>query len=159
MGGLCSPLITQRRLSNSVFRCLTDWIAASLDKTAFHINIHKFIALIINAFFMMMYFTNLHRQGSPILTNIDGWIFLLEADNTSVLIWMYKLSCMQESHIVNLCHLFYHIILYFNTLFPSHFDGKHTTIILNLEADTLSCPQDHPTYEQIFQPYPEMASL
>ena len=32
-------------------------------------------------------------------------------------------------------------------------------VILNLEADALSRPQDHPTYEQIFQRYLDMASL
>ena len=44
---------------------------------------------------MMMSFTNLHRQGIPILPDIGGWIFLLEADNISALSWMYRLSCMQ----------------------------------------------------------------
>ena len=108
---------------------------------------------------MMMSFTNLHRQGSPTLPNIDGCIFLLESENTYTLIWMYRLSCMQESHIVKLFHVFSHILLYFNTTFPSCFDGQHIAGILNVEADTLSCHQDQPTYEKISQLYPDMASL
>ena len=72
---------------------------------------------------------------------------------------MSRLSCMQESHIVNLCHLFYHIIFYFNTMFPSRFYGQHISGILNTEADALYRPQDHPTYDQIFHRYPRMESL
>ena len=154
MGGLCSLLLKQLRLSNSDLICLPDWRAAYPDKPNFHINIHNFIDIVINAFFMMIYFTNLHLQGSIILPNIDGWIFLLEADNTSALIWMSRLYFMQESNIVNLCHLFSHIVLYFNAMFPSRFYGQHIAVILNVEADTLSCPQYHPTYNQIFQHYP-----
>ena len=60
---------------------------------------------------------------------------------------------------MNLYNIFSHIILCFNTMFLSHFDGQHTTEILNVEAGALSCPQDHPIYELIFQSYPEMASL
>ena len=111
MGGLCSLLLMQLRLSNSDLICLPDLRAASPDKPNFHINIHDFIALIINAFFMMISFTNLHLQGSIILTNLDGWISLLEADNTSALIWMSILFLMQESNIVNLFQLFSHIVL------------------------------------------------
>ena len=96
MGGLCSPLIMQRRLSNSVLRCIPEWRAVSLDETAFLINIHKFIALIINSLFVIMYFTNLHCQCSTILPNLNGWIFLLEADKTSALSWISRLSCMQN---------------------------------------------------------------
>ena len=66
---------------------------------------------------------------------------------------------MQESHIVNLCHILTHIVFYFNTILQSRFNGKHITGILNVEAEVLSCSQDHPTSEQIFQFYPDMASL
>ena len=71
MGFLFFPMIMQWRLSNSVFRCSPEWKSASLAETAFHININELIALIINDFFMMTSFTNLHRQGSKILPNID----------------------------------------------------------------------------------------
>ena len=60
---------------------------------------------------------------------------------------------------MNLCHLFSHIVFYFNTMFPSHFNIQHIVIILNAEADDLYRPQYQPTYEQISQSYPEMASL
>ena len=106
-----------------------------------------------------MSFTNLHHQGNQILPNPDGWTFHLEAENTSALIWMSILSRMQESNMVNLCHLLSHIVLYFNTMFPSQFTIHHIAVILNVEADTLSCHQDHSTYEKIFQHYPEMAYL
>ena len=149
-------MILQYRPSNSVFTCLTKWRVTSPD---FHVNIYEFIALIINVFFMMMSVTNLLRQGSPILPNLDRWIFLLEADNTSSLYWISRLSHMREYHIVNICHLFSHIIFYFNTMFPPRFDVHHIVGIVNVEADALSCPQDHPTYERIFQNCPEMASL
>ena len=72
--------------------------------------IHEFIALIINASFMMMSFTILHRQGISNLPNLGGWIFLLDAYNTSALNWMSRISRMRESHIVNLCQLFSHIV-------------------------------------------------
>ena len=96
MGGLWYPLLKQWRLSNSVLRCIPEWRAVSLDETAFLINIHKFIALIINSLFVIMYFTNLHCQCSTILPNLNGWIFLLEADKTSALSWIARLSCMQN---------------------------------------------------------------
>ena len=64
---------------------------------------------------------------------------------------MSRLSRMQESYIVNLCHLFSHILFSFNTMFPSPFDSQNIAVILNVEADALSRPQYHPTYEQIFQ--------
>ena len=159
MGGLYYPLIMQWRLSNSVLICLPEWRAASPDNPNFHINIHKFISLIINYFFMIMSFTNLHCQGSSILPDLEGWILLLEVDNTSTLSYMSILSCMQEYYIVNLCHLFSHIVLYLNTIFPPRFNGQHISGILNVEADALSCYQDHPTYEQIFQNFPRMTSL
>ena len=95
MGGLCLPLLIQWRLSNSVFRCLPEWQSSSPDKPSVHINIRDLIALVNNAFFIMMSFTDLHCQGSPILTDIDRWIFLLEADNMSTLSWMSILSLMQ----------------------------------------------------------------
>ena len=147
MGGLCFPLIIQLSLSNSVFRCLPDWRAASPYNPVFHIKIHQFIALIINDFFMMIYFTDFHHQGSPIITDLDGLIFLLEAGNTSALSCMSRISCMQESHIVNLCHLFSHIVLYFNTMFPYRFDGQIMAGVLKVEADALSCPHYHPIYK------------
>ena len=99
----------------------------------------------------MISFSNLHLQGSPILPDLDGWIFLLEAENKSTLSWMSRLSRMREFHIMNLCHFFLHIVLYFNAMFPSRFYGQHIAVILNVEADTLSCPQYHPTYNKIFQ--------
>ena len=159
MGVLCLLLIMQWRLSNSFFRCLPDWQASSPDEPDLHINIHNFIALVINDLFMVMSFTNLHCQVSTILPDIDGWILLLEADNMSALIWMYRLYLMQEYQTVNLCHLFYHIIFYFNTMFPSRFDSQHIAGILDVEVDALSRPQDHPIYEKIFHRYPDMESL
>ena len=132
MWGLCLPLFMQWRLSNLVSGCIPEWKAASPDEPAFHSNIHEFIALSINDFFMMMPFTNLHYQCSPILTNLDGWIFLLEADNTSALIWVSRLSRMQEYHIVKLCYLLSHIEFYLNTMFPSRFYGQHIAGILNV---------------------------
>ena len=159
MGGLCFPLLMQWRLYNSVLICLPDWPAASPEKPAFHINIHEFIALIINTLFMILSFTNFHRQGSPIPPNIDGWIFLLEADNMFALIQMSRICCIQKYHIVNLCHLLYHILFYFNTMLTSCFDGQCIAVILNVESDTPSCPQYQSTYKQIFQSYPEIASL
>ena len=72
-----------------------------------------------------MSFTNIHHQVSPILPNIDGWILLLDAENASAIIWMYRLSHIRESHIMNICQLFYHIVFYFKTIFPSRFDGQH----------------------------------
>ena len=108
MGVLYFPLILQYKLYNSLFRCLLEWTATSLDKPDFRINIHKVISLIINDFSMIMSFTNLRRQGSPILADLDRWIFLLEVDNTSAIICMSRLSHMQESHIMNLCRLFSH---------------------------------------------------
>ena len=146
MGGLWFPLLMQWRIFKKVFRCIPDWRSAFPDQTAFHINIHEFIALITNNFFMMMSFTNLYRQGSPVLPNINRWIFLLEADNTSALSWMYRISCMWESHIVNFCHLFYHIVFCFNTIVPSCFDCQHIAGILNVEAEDLYFPQYHPAY-------------
>ena len=85
MGGLYFPMLMQWRIYNSVFICLPDWQAISPDDTAFHINIQNFIALSINYFFMIIYVTNIHRHGSPILPDLDGWIFLLEAENMSTL--------------------------------------------------------------------------
>ena len=141
MGGLCFPLLIQWRLFNSVFRCLPEWRAAPPNKPSFYINIHDLIALIVNNFFMMISFTNLHYQGSPILTNIDLWIFLLEAYNTSTLRWMSILSLTQQSHILNIYHLLSHIIFYFNTMCPYRFNGQHIEVILNVEEDALSHPQ------------------
>ena len=112
---------------------------------------HEFIALLINALSMMMSLTNLQFQVIPILPNLDIFIFLLKADNTSALICMTRLSFMQESHIVNLCRLFYQIVFYFNSMFPSCLYVHHIAVILNVEADALSCPQYHPSYEKVFQ--------
>ena len=137
MGGLCFPLLLKWRLPQSVFRCLPEWQASSPDETDFHINIPEFIALVINALLIMMYFTNLHHQDIPILLGLYLWILLLEADNMSTLSWMSKLSCMQESHILNLCHIFSHIVFYFNTMCPSRFDVRHIVGILNIEVDAL----------------------
>ena len=44
-------------------------------------------------------------------------------------------------------------------MFLSRFDFHHIAVSLKFEADTLSHPQDHPTYEQIFQLYWDMAFL
>ena len=159
MGGLCFPLILKWRLPNSVFRCLPKYKAASPDNPALHTNIHEFIYLIINALFMNMYFTNIHHQGSPILTDLGVWIFLPELDNTSAISWIYILSCIREYHIVNLYHLFHHIVFYLNTMFLFRFDVQNIAVILNVEADALSRHQDHPTYELICQHYLEMSSL
>ena len=95
MGGLWFSLLLQWRLSKSILRCFPEWWATSPDNPAFHINIHEFIAIIINDFFMMMSCTNLHRQVSPILPNLGGWIFLLKSDITSAIIWISRLSCMR----------------------------------------------------------------
>ena len=95
MGGFCFPLFMQWRHSKSVFRCLPDWRDASPDDPAFHINIHEFVALIINDFFMIISFTNLQRKDIPILPNLDRWILLMEAYNTYVISWMYRFSRMQ----------------------------------------------------------------
>ena len=43
-------------------------------------------------------------------------------------------------------------------MFPYRFNGQHIAVILTVEADDLSHPQDHPTRKQILQCYPEMAS-
>ena len=59
MGGLCFPLLMQWRLSDSVSIFIPEWRAASPDDLAFHINIHEFIALIINDFFIMISFAKL----------------------------------------------------------------------------------------------------
>ena len=74
---------------------------------------------------MIISFAKPYRQGSPILSDLDKWIFLMEAENTPALIWMSKLSRMLESHNVNLCHLFYHIVFYFKTMFSSCLDGQN----------------------------------
>ena len=66
---------------------------------------------------------------------------------------------MQESHIVNIFHLFSHIVFYFNTIFPSRFYGQNIAGILNMNADAISLSQDHPTHDKICQCYPDMASL
>ena len=107
IGGICSPLLLQWRIFNSVFICLPKLQAASPEEPVFHINIHEFIALIINYFFMMVSFTHLHHQCSPILTDLDRCIFLLEEDSTSALSWMSRLSNMCKSH---LCNLLFHIV-------------------------------------------------
>ena len=60
---------------------------------------------------------------------------------------------------MNLFHLFSHIVLYFNTIFPYRFYVQNIVGILNVEANALSRPQYYPTHNQIFQSYPEMASL
>ena len=159
MGGLSFKLIFQWRLSNAVFCDLPEWKHILDPDPILHINIHEFIALIINAFFMMWSFISLHRKGSHIIPDLDGWIFLLEADNTSALSWMKHLSRMRHPHTVNLCQLFSHLVFTFNSLFPSRFDGKHLPGKLNVEADGLSRPQDFPTYQDLFLSFPEMASL
>ena len=56
MGGLLFPLLIQWRISNSAFRCLPEWQAASPDEPAFHINIHEFIALVINTYLKQVQF-------------------------------------------------------------------------------------------------------
>ena len=159
MGGLSFRLLFQWRLSNAAFRCLPAWKNQPLSTPAWHINIHEFIGIIINAFFMMFSFAHHHHLRHPLIPDQDGWIFLLEADNTSALSWMTYLSRSREPHTVNLCRLFSHLVFKFNSLFPSRFDGKHLPGKLNCEADGLSRPQDHPTYESLFNTYPEMRSL
>ena len=126
---------------------MSSWRASSyLENSTFHINIHDFTALIINDLFIMMSFNKLHRQGSTILNDIGVCILLLEADNTSALILMSTLYHMHKYHITNLCNLFYQILLYFNTMFPSHFDGYNIAGFFNVEAHALSWPQNNPTY-------------
>ena len=159
MGGLSQVLCFQWRLSNALFSGLPPWKEQPLVGPQWHINIHEFLGIIINTFFMMFSFAYHHRQGSPIIPDLDGWIFLLEADNTSALSWMRRLSRNREPHIVQLCHLYSHLVFHFNNLFPSRFDGQHLAGILNVEADALSRPQKFPTYATLFRSFPEMQSL
>ena len=159
MGGLSATLRFQWRLSNCLFSNLPAWKDQPLSGPQWHINIHEFIALIVNTFFMMLSFIYHHRQGNPILPDRDGWVFLLEADNTSALSWMRRLSRNREPHIVQLCHLYSHLIFHFNNLFPSRFDGQHLAGVLNVEADALSRPQKFPTYKSLFLSFPAMQSL
>lgn len=158
MGGLSFCLRFQWRLSNSVFAHLPAWIESPSSHDRWHINIHEFIGIIINSFMMMLAFFK-HRSRPDLVPESDGWIFLLEADNTSALSWMKYLSRNREPHIVQLCHLYSHLTFHFNSIFPSRFDGQHLAGVLNEEADALSRPQKFPTYATVFTSYPEMRSL
>ena len=159
MGGLCQSLKFQWRLSNCAFANLPPWVQNSPSPHLWHINIHKFIALIINTFFAMMSFLYTHSTSPSSLPTSDGWIFLLQADNTTALSWIRRLSRNQDKHITQLCQLFSHLVFSFNTLHPANFDGQHLAGVLNIKADALSCPQLYPTYQDLFDSFPEMASL
>lgn len=159
MGGLSVHLGFQWRLSNRVFNNLPDWVNSQSNEPQWHINIHEFIAIIINSYFMMLSFTYHHSMGSSRIPDADGWIFLLQADNTSALSWMKHLSRSREAHITQLCHLYSSLTFAFNSLHPSRFDGQHLAGKLNQEADALSRPADYPSYNDIFRSYPGMLSL
>ena len=159
MGGLCFDLPFQWRLSNSVFKALPDWIPKTPTCPKYHINIHEFIGVIINTFFMMCAFSFHNSLPSSHLPQSDGWIFLMEADNTSALSWMRHASRSRDPHIVSLCHFYSHLVFSFNNLFPSRFDGQHLAGKLNVQADALSRPQDFPSYQSIFNTFPAMQSL
>ena len=159
MGGISRDLQFQWRLSNSAFSNLPPWIVVPEGAPSWHINVHEFIAIIINGFFMMFAFLHISSSTPTLLPQTDGFIFRLQADNTSALSWMRHLSRTRDAHLTQLCHLFSHLIFTFNSSVPSRFDGKHLPGKLNTQADALSRPQTFPSYNDIFAIYPEMRSL
>ena len=159
MGGLCFSLKFQWRLPNNVFHDLPSWSHTQPDSPQLHINIHEFIAIIINAFFMMHSFIHLKLTSPSSIPNCEGWSFSLQADNTSALSWMRHLSRSRDKQLTQLCHFFSQLTFAFNSLHTSRFDGTHLPGKLNIHADALSRPQLHPTYNSLFHTYPEMQSL
>ena len=159
MGGICFDLNFQWRLSNEVFNNLPPWVPITEDSNHWHINVHEFIALIINTYFMMAAFNYERSINSSRIPSAEGWVFCLQADNTSALSWIRHLSRTRDCHLIQLCHLYSHMIYSFNSLFPSRFDGQHLAGKLNVIADALSRPQLYPTYNSIFNSFPATPSI
>ena len=115
MGGLCSPLLMQWRLYNSVFRCLPEWWAAYPDDPAFSINIQNFIALIINSSWWYPSLTSTDKavQSYRILTGeSSSWrqtILSYLAGCTDSLVWKdlksqtYATSSFTSYYTLKLC--------------------------------------------------------
>ena len=72
MGGYCTSLPFQWRLHNDHFRSLPAFQTPHPDESEHHINIHEFIGMFINTFFLMLVFLNQHRtQSLPVPPNPD----------------------------------------------------------------------------------------
>ena len=159
MGGYCVSLPFQWRLSNSLFtkphKSHNNFIAGPM--AALHINVHEFIAIIINTFFAMVVFRARHQVSA--IPASDGHVFLIQADNTSALSWMKHASRSRDPHIVNLSHLLSSLVFFFNQSTPSNFSSEHLAGTLNEEADALSRPQLYPTYQDVFAAFPSMKAL
>ena len=99
----------------------------------------------------------LHEQSlsSARIPQVNGWVFCLQADNTSALSWIRHLSRTREEHLTQLCHLYSHMTFSFNSFAPSRFDGQHLARKLNVIADALLRPQLYPSYNKIFSTFPE----
>ena len=159
MGGFSFELPFQWRISNAVFRSLPAWQTPDPSAPEHHINIHEFIGILVNVFFLMLVFCHMHHIQHPNIPNVDGFIFRVAADNTSALSWMTHASRSREPKLVNLVYLLSHITFHFNSIHASRFDASHIQGKLNVQADALSRPQDHPSYLNVFNSYPEMKSL
>ena len=159
MGGLSIHLNFQWRLSNDAFSNLPPWINVEPGSPSWHINVHEFIALLINTFFMMHAFIYESSINSSRVPSVAGWVFRLQADNTTALSWIRHLSRSRDPHLSQLCYLYSHITFFFNSLHPARFDRQHLAGSLNALADALSRPKDFPTYTDIFRTYPAIQSI
>ena len=159
MGGFSFELPFQWRLPNSVFRSLPAWQTPDPSAPEHHINVHEFIGILINVFFLMLVLCHMHSNNHPGIPTVDGFIFRVAADNTSALSWMTHASRSREPKLVNLVYLLSHLIFHFNSIHASRFDASHIQGKLNVQADALSRPQDHPSFLSVFTSFPEMKSL
>ena len=115
--------------------------------------------MIINTFFLMLVFLDRHDSHSLPVPTDPGYIFRVSADNTSALSWMRHASRSRDIPLVNLSYLMSSLTFHFNSTQPSRFDASHIKGSLNKVADSLSRPQDHPTYQTLFSSYPAMRSI
>ena len=158
MGGYCPELRFQWRLHNDHFRDLPAYLTPHPNEPEHHINVHEFIGVIINVFFMMI--THIHpHTPSPSFNPQSGLVFRVQADNTSALSWMRHASRSRDIPLTNLSHLLSSLTFHFQSHQQSRFDAQHIKGSLNTIADALSRPQDHPTYLDVFHSYPEMRHI
>ena len=145
LGGFSFELKFQWRLSSDFFTISHTDSTASTDP---HINILEFIGIIITIYLALLRLQDRSIQAT--LAPSDGHILLALADNTSALSWMRHATRSHSPPVRNLALFLTHLLFYANTIFPCNFPCNHIRGIYNIQADALSRPELHPTYNDVF---------
>lgn len=124
-----------------------------------HINILEFIGMIINIFFEILALKNINSWAPLGLLPSAGALIRARTDNTSALGWFRHSARSRDPAVQNLCSLLLQLLFFANSFAPISFQTDHVPGVENGKADAISRPQKFPTWESIFEVYPELQPI